>query len=151
MSLLKNKTLLVSFCLVEIVPLDDVDTIVNTTDKYHVTVNLKSGKAWTSVYFTPGTAELSEKLKETDAGVLSELLFKITYPGVDESNIQSFDGFLDRPLLAVFHLSDGGKILIGCIGNGAKLTLNAQISSKSSGSFIEITWGSPRRYVVLTS
>lgn len=151
MSLSKNLHIAFSICTLDIVTLDDVDTIVTTTDKYHVTVNLKSGKSWTSVYFTPGTAELSEKLKETDAGILSEQVFKISYPGIDESNLLSFDPFLDRPILARFTFSHGGKFLFGNIGNPAKLTISSQISSKSSGHVIEMNWSSPHRYLVITS
>lgn len=151
MSLSKNQNLSVSICALEIIPLADVASISRTTDKHHVTITLNSGKSMTKVYFTPGTAELSVKPKETDAGTIYEQMLKISYPGIDDSNLQSFDSLVDRPLLVVLYLSSDVKLLIGGNGNGAKLSVNSQISSKSSGSVLEISWASASPHYILSN
>jgi hypothetical protein len=150
MSLSKNLNLLTLICKIEIISLEDVDSIVNTTDRYHVAVTLKSGKSWTQVYFTPGTEDLSIKVKDNDAGIISELSFKSVFPGVADGNFQSFDSFTDRPLLVKFHCSTGEKILLGRLGNGAKLNVSRQLSYKSSGSVLEISWSYPTPYALVS-
>lgn len=138
MSLIKNSNLVHSICGISVVPLDEVDSLYVSASPHHAGVTLKSGKQWSDIYFTPGTAEFTEKTKDTDQGNLFEQAIRFVYPGMDETNQHSMDTIREKPLLVRFMVSSNAKwMIIGDIDNGAKLALSTQISTKASGHSFE--------------
>ena len=113
MSIEKNSNLVPAVCTISCVQLDDVDAITSTPDRFHRHVDLKTGKSWEQVYFTPGTAEFSEKPKDTDAGELIEQSLKCIFPGEDDTNLAAFDAIAARPLLVVIHFNTGESKIMG--------------------------------------
>jgi len=139
MSLTKNSNLIPTVCNIYFAPLDDIDTITPVTDRFHRQITFKEALSWQEIYFTPGTAEFTEKPKENDAGELIEQLLKFSLPGEDDSNLADLDGILGRPVLVKIEYSSGGKKLLGDLGNGAKLSQLLQISVKQTGSQLEFS------------
>lgn len=124
-------------CKIFFAPLSDVGSITNAADRFHRTVTFKTGKAWQEIYFTPGTAELTEKPKDTDAGQLIEQSLKFIFPGDDDDNLYYFDDILNRPALVKIQFQDASSKLLGDLTNGAKLSQTAQFSAKGSSSQLE--------------
>lgn len=139
MSIRKNSNLTPAVCRISFAPLVDIDSISASADRFSRNVSFKSGKTWQDIYFTPGTAEFSEKSKDTEAGDLFEQSLKFIFPGEDEYNLASLDLVLGRPALVRIEYSSGMSKLLGAIDNGAKLSQVTQISSKVSGSQMEFT------------
>ncbi len=135
----KNSNLVPAVCAIFCAPLDDVDAMTSTPDRFHRHVDLKTGKSWERIYFTPGTAEFTEKPKDTDSGELIEQSLKCMFPGEDDSNLAAFDAIASRPLLVVLQLNTGESKIIGDMGNGAKFFQTSQFSVKGSGSQLEFS------------
>jgi hypothetical protein len=78
--------------------------------------------AWSTIYFTPGTAEFTEVQKEEDAGPLFMQTLKFLYPGEQSSNLPDFDPLLRRPILVALFYTSGVVKIIGDDGNAAYMT-----------------------------
>jgi hypothetical protein len=139
MSIIKNSNLTPAVCEIFVAHLNDVDSISTSPDRFHRHVSFNIGKNWQEIYFTPGTAELSEKSKDTDSGELIEQSLKFIFPGEDESNLAALDLIAGRPVLVKVQYSIGLSKLIGDLDNGSKLSQNTQVSNKISGSQLEFT------------
>ena len=135
----KNSNLVPAVCGISCAPLDDVDAITSTPDRFHRHVGLKTGKSWEHIYFTPGTAEFTEKPKDTEAGELIEQSLKCIFPGDDDANLAAFDLISARPLLVIVQFNTGDGKIMGDLGNGAKLAQTSQFSAKGSGSQLEFS------------
>ena len=139
MTIAKNTNLIPMECKIFIAPLIDVDSITNAADRFHRSVTFETGKTWQEVYFTPGTAELTEKPKDTDAGELIEQSLKFIFPGDGDGNLASMDAILNRPALVKIQFQDATSKLMGDTANGAKLTQLSQFSAKGAGSTLEFS------------
>jgi hypothetical protein len=140
--LTKNSNLIQAICEIYILPVEDVSS-VTATNRFNKVVTLLQGKTLQQLYFTPGTAELVEKPKETDAGLLVEQSLKFLIPGEDSATFSNIDAFMNRPLLVFMRYSDNNFKLMGDTDNGAKLSQLSQISSKQSGSQLELSCSTP--------
>ena len=139
MDISKNLNLVFGACRVFLVPVEDVLAVSAGADRFHQSVSLKEGKAWTEIYFTPGTAEIGEKPKDTDSGLLYEQMLKFELPGEDKALLSLLDKFTSRPLLVKVQFSNVLSKLFGGMENGAKLLPTYQVSSKSSGYLLEFS------------
>lgn len=137
MTIAKNTNLTPSICKIFFSPLEDIDTISSSPDRFHRFMYFETGKDWQEIYFTPGTAEFVEKPKDNDSGELIEQSLKFIFPGEDSGNLASLDAILNRPAVVKLQYPDGTSKLLGEIGNGAKLSQILQVSSKASGSQME--------------
>jgi hypothetical protein len=135
----KNTFLTPSICGVYLVPLSEIASVLPDSDGFHYHVTLKAGTDWQQIYFTPGSAELTEKPKETDAGLLYEQTLRMTFPGDDDTNLAALDQIVDRPGLVKIQLSSGQFHLMGEMENGARLSRSFQLAGKNSGSQLEFT------------
>ncbi len=135
----KNSNLIPLVCKIYFALQQDVDSISLVPDRFHRLITFKGGKIWNEIYFTPATAEFSEKPKDTEAGQLIEQSLKFIFPGEDDLNLASFDAIIGRPVLVRIQFSTGESKLIGDIGNGSKLSQVTQVSSKATGSQFEFT------------
>lgn len=139
MTISKNSTLTPVICRVFFIPLTDVASVLPASEGFHYYVNLKPSKAWNEIYFTPASAELSEKPKETEAGLLYEQTFRMNFPGDENTNLAALDQIVDRPGLLKIQLSSGQFHLMGEFENGTKLSRSFQLAAKNSGSLLEFT------------
>jgi hypothetical protein len=139
MTIAKNTNLIPTVCKIFFAPLTDIDSIANSTDRFHRSVTFETGKAWQEVYFTPGTAELTEKPKDTDAGELIEQSLNFLFPGDGDGNLASLDAIINRPSLVKIQFQDSTSKLMGDPDNGAKLTQLSQFSAKGAGSTLEFS------------
>jgi hypothetical protein len=151
MTIPKNSNLLPAVCKIFFAPLEDVESILTSPDRFHRFIYWKDGKSWQGIYLTPGSAEFNEKPKDTDAGELIEQSLKFLFPGDDESSSSALDLVLGRPVLVKIEYTTGGSKLLGQIGNGAKLTQTGQISSKAAGSQLEFTCSATYRACWISS
>ena len=133
----KNTTLIKSVCKVSCILLSEVESMVTGSTRFHRTITLKTGKNYTDIYFTPGSAEFTEKPKDTDSGILYEQSLKIQFPGEDETNLVDLDALTGPPLLIKMELSSGLSKLIGELENGAKMEQTEQLGQKSTGYVLE--------------
>jgi hypothetical protein len=140
----KNTFLTPAICGVWFVPMSDVVTVFAEPNGFYFHVTLSAGADWKQVYFTPGSAELSEKPKETDAGLLYEQSLRMNYPGDDADNILTLDAITDRAGLVKIQLSSGQFRLMGTIENGSRMMRSLQVGSKATGHQLEFTCLSPR-------
>ena len=139
MSIKKNAVLIPSICKIFFATLDEIESQIVAEDRFHRDVNFKDGHGWKEIYFTPGTADFIEKPKQTDSGELIEQSLKFFFPGEDESNMVDLDGILERPAVFKIQFTAVSCKLLGDMENGAKLSQVYQMSSKLSGSQLEIT------------
>ena len=146
----KNSNLVPAVCQIFCAPLGDVDTMAPAPDRFHRCVVLKSGKSWQQIYFTPGTAEFTEKPKDTDSGELIEQSLKCFFPGEDAANLAGFEAITRRPLLVMIQFDTGWGKIMGDLGNGAKLAQTSQFSAKGSGSQLEFTCNATYRACLVT-
>ena len=136
---MRNTNLIPSVCKIFFAPLSDINAISSTTDRFHRYVEFVDGKSWQQMYFTQGTAEFSEKSKDTESGEIIEQSLKFIFPGEDENNLASLDAIVGRPLAVKIQYSSGLMKLMGDVGNGVKLAQVNQISAKASGSQMEFS------------
>ena len=137
MTIQKNSNLIPSVCKIFFALLSDIDTIITTPDRFHRYIVFKSGKSWQQIYLSPGSAELLERSKDTDAGELIEQSLKFTFPGEDELNLAALDAVLNHPAIVKVEYSTGPAKLLGDQSNGAKLSQINQVSSKGAGSDLQ--------------
>lgn len=135
----KNTFLAPAICRVFCLPLSELMEILPVTDGFHFQVLLNPGKSWKEIYFTPGSAELGEKPKETEAGVLYEQTLRILFPGDGDANLAQLEQLQDRPLLIRIELSSGQTHLMGSAENGARLSRTLQLSAKATASQLEFS------------
>ena len=141
----KNSNLTPAICRIFLAPVDDVSSITPIPDRFHRHLAFKyripepTELSWKEIYFTAGTAEFSEKSKDTDSGELIEQSLKFIFPGEDESNLTALDLIACRPVLVKVQYSTSMSKLIGDLDNGAKLSQVTQVSNKISGSQLEFT------------
>lgn len=139
MTIAKNSNLIPSICKIFFAPLDDLDAISSSPDRFHRYIYFKTGKSWQPIYFTPGSAEFVEKPKDNDSGELIEQSLKFIFPGEDSGNLASLDAILNRPSVVKLQYPYGTSKLLGDLGNGAKLSQILQVSSKAYGSQLEFS------------
>lgn len=148
MTIAKNSNLIPSVCKIFFALLDNVDSITLAADRFHRNIVFKdnplahtppSPHTWQQIYFTVGTAEFTEKPKESDAGELIEQSIKFIFPGDDDTNLLSLDAIIGRPVMVKIEFSGEVSKLMGDLDNGAKLSQIYQISSKGTGSQLEFS------------
>ncbi len=137
MTIAKNSNLIPTICKIFFAPISDIYSISIVTDRFHRLVTFKNSKAWQEVYFTPGSADFTEKPKDTDPGELIEQSLKFMFPGEDDTNLVALDAILGRPGLVKIEYTGDVSKLMGDLENGAKITQNYQISAKGTGSQLE--------------
>ena len=150
MTISKNSNLVFGACKVFLVSLEDVLSVTSGADKFHQSVTLKDEMTWTEIYFTLGTAEIGEKPKDTDSGLLYEQLLKFQLPGEDDALLSSLDQFAERPLLVKVQFSNVLSKLFGNTSNGVKLSPTYQVNSKSSGYQLEFSCLATRKSCWIT-
>lgn len=127
-------------CRLFVAPVEEISAITQTTDKFHRSVTFASGKTWTEIYYTPGTGELVEKYKETDAGALWEQSLKVSFPTDAASGTLQLDPFVDRPIVVKIDMSCGTSRLIGDLANPARMAINFKMGGKeAAGRTLEFT------------
>ncbi len=147
----KNSNLTPAVCKIFFSLQEDIDAISSIPDRFHRHVDFKSGKTWSEIYFTPGSAEFTEKPKDNDAGELIEQSLKFIFPGEDDTNLADLDAIRARPVLVSIQYSDGESKLMGDLANGAKITQVSQVSSKATGAQIEFYCLTPDRACWITA
>ena len=135
----KNENLIPAICKISVAPIADVSSLAPSTNRSYLILVFENGKTWQPVYSTPGSAEFTEKPKETDAGEIIEQSVKFMFPGEDPANRADLDQLIRRPLIAKLDYNNGGSKIVGSLDIPAKLSQLLQVGGKSSGSQLEIT------------
>ena len=134
MTLSKNQNLLSTICNVYFAFPEEISSYVDGADPYHVVITFKTGKAWKEIYFTPGSAEVTENLKAAEQGVLHDQLLKFIFPGEDDGNLRDLELMKDRPVILKMYFPSANKSkIMGTMENGARLIFNFSTSQKSTG------------------
>lgn len=141
MAIKKNNNLHVQVCRVKVVPITDVASVTMGSPSYMRQVNLKEGASWIDLYHTPGSAEFTEKWKDTEAGMLFEQILRIQFPGLDETNRADLGMLERRGMLIGISIGEAGVkwLLMGSPDNGARLLSSISAGSKTPGILLEFT------------
>jgi hypothetical protein len=141
MTISKNDNLVPSICRIYYAPLSLIHSITQYpgNDRFDKQINILGTYRFSQLYFTPGSAELSEKQKPVDAGETFEQNLKLIFPGDQSSNNLAFDILTGRPLLLLIYYSSVFMKIMGDIGNGARLIRNVQVSPKGVNHQLEFS------------
>ncbi len=104
---------------------------------------------WKKIYFTPSSANFSQKPKKTDAGTLYHQTLQFNSPGENADDQEELAKLNDLKIVCRLEYSDGTAILIGTDKIPAYLSDDYSSDEKSTGSSFQITCKSPKRAIFL--
>lgn len=99
-----------------------------------VTVVLKTGKAWTPIYFTPGKANFSSDSETTFQGKLITSKLTIDVPGSNGPMDVDIARICDRPIVVAIEFSNGGMLIAG--GKERKLRFSSKRSTNVVSGYV---------------
>ena len=98
------------------------------------TVNLVSGKLWKTIYFTPGSAQLTSEQSLTTAGLLIGSKFQLNLTGCSDALLTEINGVCGRSVAIKLTFESGSVILCG--GKNRKLRLRDTLSMGQKNSHV---------------
>ena len=135
MTILKNTSINLQVCKVEIVKISDVASVNYGSNSVHRSVTLKTGKSWKQIYFTPGKLTFSSEQVNDVAGPSFNNKIVLPYPGEDDSTISDLDNLENGRFLTRITLNSGIIKLIGDLDSPC--TCQISFSIEKSGRIIE--------------
>lgn len=91
-------------------------------------ITLSAGKAWKSMYFTPGSASLSSTTTREFAGKVVDYKFEARIPGFEHAALE-----VGRPVVLALTLESGAVIICG--GKNRKLRLTSTFTAGVMAGF----------------
>ena len=110
-----------------------------------VTVTMATGKVWIPIYFTPGSAMLSEQDVFTPQGKLVESKFEMKIPGGGEDLMAELSKICGRAVVLKLTYNSGAMVICG--GKARKLRLhNLSTQGQQNGNLIGFEYRWPSRF-----
>lgn len=134
----KNSITLLTICRLYVAPIVDVSSFNDGSSRFYKIITFKSLKRWLEIYFTPGSAQFTEKEKEEDAGNLVEQSLKFTFPGEDLDSTSLLVQLERQQLIVLMSIDGTFPKVFGSLENGARLKRSSQITPKGSATECEI-------------